>query len=424
MIKVRVEKLIFGGKGLAKIDGKVCFVPYVLPDEEVEVEIQKEKKDLIECSLKQVLKPSPYRVDPVCVYFTRCGGCDYLHIQYDKQVEIKNEIFRETLQKIGKLDSIPLEEPVKSPQIFYYRNRVQFKVQGDKVGFYEKNSNKVVDIDGCMLINHRLNLSLDGLKKLLELFYIKPSQVHIHGSNLGQIAVKFIFPRYIKSIPVGQKHIKHFLGDELVGYGMYYQEGKKVKKLVEVGSPFVYERLKNYLYRVSINSFFQVNPYQTENLIDMVEEVVKEKKPEVALDLYCGVGTFSIPMAKHCKKVFGVEISQSAVNDANHNRKQNRVNNLFFKKADASKVLDYIQKKNPDLVLVDPPRKGLDKQTIQVLNNLKNLKTVIYISCNPSTLARDITLFKEGGFNLKSTKMVDMFPHTHHIESFSVLERV
>ncbi|HHG74240.1 MAG TPA: class I SAM-dependent RNA methyltransferase, partial [Persephonella sp.] len=195
------------------------------------------------------------------------------------------------------------------------------------------------------------------------------------------------------------------------------------KRVNFVGSPFVYEQIGDYTFRVSADSFFQVNRFQVGNLIKLVEDELKTEKIDVAFDLYCGVGTFTIPMGRYCDKVFGVEINPYAVQDANHNRKINSSKNVFFHRSSASDALKYMLKKNPDLVLIDPPRTGLEENTINALLQLKNLKKILYISCNPSTLARDVAKLMQNGFILKSTRLIDMFPHTYHIESLTVLEK-
>ncbi|MDQ7056528.1 MAG: methyltransferase [Persephonella sp.] len=177
-----------------------------------------------------------------------------------------------------------------------------------------------------------------------------------------------------------------------------------------VGSPFVYETVGNFRFRVSADSFFQVNRFQINSLIKLVEEEMKGEKIKTAFDLFCGVGTFTIPISKHAEKVYGVEINPYAVQDANHNRKINKAGNTFFKRASSSEALSYMVRKNPEVVIVDPPRTGLDIKTVSTLGEIKGLRKIIYISCNPSTLARDISILREKGFELKHTGIIDMFP--------------
>ncbi|MBK3332098.1 23S rRNA (uracil(1939)-C(5))-methyltransferase RlmD [Persephonella atlantica] len=423
-MKVKVEKLVYGGKGLGRIDEKVCFIPFVIPGEEVEVKITEEKKSFLECEPVNVLKPSPYRTKPICQYFGYCGGCDYLHIDYSKQVEQKNEIFAETVKRIGKIESVPLLEPIPSPFPTHYRNRVQFKVKGERIGFYRKESRDIVNIHYCYLIKEELNSVISSLKEILPFFGYFLSEIHLYSSSENQMVMKLLFNKPVNKVPLSLKHMKAFLTEDLNGYGIYLKTEKHPKKIQFIGTPFVYETVKDYRFRVSADSFFQVNRFQIENLIRLVEDEVKEENIKVAFDLYCGVGTFTIPIARYVDKVYGVEVNPYAVQDANHNKKLNKTQNAFFKRASASEALSYMVKKNPELILVDPPRTGLDRNTIEVIDRIKQLKKIIYISCNPSTLARDLNLLKEKGFRLISSRFIDMFPNTYHIESFSVLERL
>ncbi|SNZ04050.1 23S rRNA (uracil1939-C5)-methyltransferase [Persephonella hydrogeniphila] len=422
-MKITVEKLIYGGKGIGKLNNKVCFIPYVLPEEEVEIEIIREKKNFYECTPSKIIKSSPYRKDPVCRYFTYCGGCDYLHIEYKKQVEYKNEIFVETLQRIGKIDKIPVLEPVPSPENLHYRNRVQFKIKGEKIGFFKKESREIVNIDYCYLLKEELNNILNGLREVVPFFTFLPVEAHFYSSSENQTVAKFVFFKNIKKIPLGLKHMKAFLGDSLEGFGIYTVKDNFPKKINFIGSPFVYETVGDYRFRVSADSFFQVNRFQVGNLIKLVEEELKKEKISVAFDLYSGVGTFSIPMGRYAEKVFGVEINPYAVQDANHNRKLNKASNVFFQRASASDINRFMVKKNPQLVLLDPPRTGIDEKTLDALLQIKNLRKIIYISCNPATLARDISKLVEKGFSVVSTRFIDMFPHTYHIESLTILEK-
>ena len=409
---VKIEKVVFGGKGLARLDDKVCFVPFVLPDEEVEVEVVKEKKSLCEGVPKKLLKTSEYRREAPCPYYTLCGGCDFQHITYEKQVQLKEEILKETFSRLAK-ENVELTKTVPSPQEFYYRNRVQFKHDGKNFGFFKPDSNDVIDIDECLIADERINQLIPVLKR-----FVDPSvkEVHVFVSPDGKALVKFIIDRnfeldfdtFVEERPVS-----------IAGVGIY----RGNRRLKIFGKNFVFYKVGKFNFRVSIDSFFQVNRFQVENFInEVVEEVPSDKNLTVG-DLFCGVGTLSIPVAKKVKKVFGVEISKSAIKDANYNARINNVNNVSFYEVSADRAIDVIYGHNPDILIVDPPRTGLAKKLIEKINQLSKLKKIIYVSCNPTTLARDYNLLKEGGFKLTKLKMIDMFPQTHHIESIAVLDR-
>ncbi|NPA53213.1 MAG: 23S rRNA (uracil(1939)-C(5))-methyltransferase RlmD [Aquificae bacterium] len=422
-MEVKIEKLVYGGKGLGRINDKACFVPYVLPGEIVEVEIKKEKKSFFECELKEILEKSPDRIEPVCKYFTYCGGCDYQHIPYEKQLQIKKDILKETLQRIGKIENPHIEKVIPSQEPFYYRNRTQIKIKGERVGFYKKESKEIINIDYCYLLKEDLNHVLQGTREILPYLTFQPVEVHAYSSNQDELLVKFVYPRRIKRFPLGLKHLRSFLSENIKGVGIY--RGKPdgtTERLFTIGNIFAYEKVQDITFRVSIDSFFQVNRFQVENLINEVVEEFKEKKYKNVIDFYCGVGTLTLPVARYVENIVGIESNPYAVQDANHNRKLNNIKNTKFYRMESKEGVKLIDQLNPDAVILDPPRTGLSKQIIDKIN-ISSIEKVVYVSCNPSTLARDINLFTEAGFEVKKIKMIDMFPQTYHIESITVLEK-
>lgn len=424
-MEVKIEKSVYGGKGLGKINEKTCFVPFVIDGELVNVDIVKEKKSFYECRLKTVLKPSEYRVNPPCKYFTYCGGCDYQHISYEKQLDIKKSILLETLNRIGKLEIDKVDKIIPSENPFYYRNRTQLKVRGKQLGFYMKESKTIVDIDECLLLKEDLGESLKGLRELLQFLDIKPIEIHLYSTNLDEMLVKFIYPFSFKRFPLGLKHLKAFVNKNIIGIGIFEKKGEFLKRFISIGKQFAYESVKimdkDIKYRVSINSFFQVNRFQIKNLINEVLEEVDKEFNEV-LDLYCGVGTLTLPISLKAKNVIGIENNKFAVEDGNHNKKLNGFKNVKFIKADAGKDIELLNKFSPGLVVLDPPRSGITKDLLNYLINKESIEKIIYVSCNPSTLARDLSKLKEK-YQIKSLKLIDMFPQTYHIESIAMLEK-
>ncbi len=423
-MEVKIEKLVYGGKGIGKIDGKTCFVPYVLPGETVKVKIKKEKKSFVECDLEEVIEPSPDRVNPLCKYFTYCGGCDYQHIPYEKQVEIKKEILEETLLRIGKLENLKVDKVIPSLEAFRYRNRTQLKVYGERVGFYKRDSKEIVNIDACLLLKEDLDNGINGVRNTLPFLTFQPLEVHMYSSNQDEMLVKFIYPRRIKRFPLGLKHLRQFISKNIKGVGIYRKKPDGyTERLFTIGDIFAFEKVGDITYRVSIDSFFQVNRFQVSNLIEEVVSFLKDKRYKTVIDLYCGVGTLTLPSARFAENVIGVESNPYAVQDANHNRKLNKMKNVSFFRMESRDAIFLIDEKKPEVIVVDPPRTGLSQKLIDKINLTTSVEKVIYVSCNPSTLARDINLFKEGSFHLKSVKMIDMFPQTYHIESIVLLER-
>ncbi|WP_457622807.1 class I SAM-dependent RNA methyltransferase [Persephonella sp.] len=418
---VKIDKLVYGGKGLGKLDETVCFVPFVLPDEEVEVVLKKKKKSYVECEPVSIVKSSPFRTDPPCKYFGYCGGCDYQHIVYDKQIEIKAYILLETVNRIGKLNLESLDGIYPSEKVFNYRNRTQLKIRGEKIGFYKRESRQIINIDRCELLKEDINGVLSGVRQLLKFLVFQPEQVHVYSSFSGDILVKLVYPRRIKRFPLGLKHLKAFLSDRLKGAGIYHTKGDMLKRNLLLGEKYVYETYEDIKFRVSIDSFFQVNTYQLENLLRTVLDNVDGYKK--AVDLFCGVGTLTLPVARYGEKIYGIESNPYAVSDAEYNKKINRLKNVEFLKMDANRSGDFIARLRPDLVVLDPPRNGISKELIKTFSQTESIEKIIYVSCNPSTLARDLGYLKDR-FSVEKLYMIDMFPQTYHIESVAVLQKM
>jgi len=418
---VGIEKLVYGGKGIGRSDAKVCFVPFVLPGEVVEVEVKKEKRDFLECNPVSIVKKSSFRIDPPCRYFQYCGGCDYQHILYEKQVEIKAEILLETLNRIGRLGVDSLYKIIPSEKTFYYRNRVQFKLRGERLGFYMRESRQIVDIQECKIVKEDINSALKGIREILRFLVFQPEQIHIYSSSEDDILLKFVFPKSIKRFPLGLKHFRSFISGKIKGVGIYHLKDGSLRKNILIGEGSVYEKFEDIKYRVSTDSFFQVNRYQLGNLVHTVTENIDDCKK--AVDLFCGVGTLTIPSARRLDQIWGIESNPYAVDDANHNRKLNRVKNLKFIKMDANRSDRYIRELEPDLVIADPPRTGLSDQLIRSFITSDSIRKIIYVSCNPSTLARDLGKLKEN-YYIDKVYMIDMFPQTYHIESVVVLKKM
>ncbi len=418
---VKVEKVVYGGKGLSRDGSKVIFTPFVLPDETVKVKPVKEKKGFIETELTQVIEESKFRREPLCKYFTVCGGCDYQHIQYDFQLKIKEENLKENLIRIGKITEFPSIEIVPSPKEFFYRNRVQFKVCGNHLGFYKKSTHQVIDIDNCPLLLDEIFSIPSKLKEVLTFFVVQPYEIHVFYAGEGAL-LKFFFPKRIKSVPK-LKDIKKILNLKIQGLGIYYKKGNRTFLQQVIGNKFTFEKVLDYRFRIGIDSFFQVNKYQLPNLIKIVSENVKGAK--ILADMYCGVGTFSIPSSKFVEKVYGFELNRFAIDDAKENAQINQTNNVEFFPFETKKGIDFlIQKKIPvDTIIFDPPRSGLNRYIIEKTSSIKSLHKIVYVSCNPSTLARELNLFKTKGFSIQKIYMIDMFPQTYHIESIVVLTR-
>jgi 23S rRNA (uracil1939-C5)-methyltransferase len=363
-----IEKLVYGGEGLARLDGKVILTPFVLPGEVVRVETDRAKNDLWRGRLIEVLQPSPLRVTPGCPYFQCCGGCQYQHIDYPFQLEQKREILREVLQRVGKI-GFAGEIGIVSGEPWHYRNRVQLHIEGGAVGYFEQGSRKLRAIDHCPIASPKLNDTIGKIEAqrattALELF-----------SNETDVQVNVL-----DRVPRAELTALASLG---------------VTTPIEYGG-----------FQVSRNSFFQVNRF----LIDqLVECAIGNSKGQWAVDLYAGVGLFAVKLAERFAKVTAVESGGSAFRDLTHNFPQAPVN------ANVEEYLGGLQD-TPGFILSDPPRAGLGKLAVKELVRIRAPRLTI-VSCDPATLARDLQGLIAGNYRIDKITLVDLFPQTFHLET-------
>lgn len=397
--KVTIEKFDYEGNGITKINNIITFVSDALPKEDVEVSIIKNNKSFNNAIVKKYITKSQRRIENPCEYKC-CGGCDLLHIDYNYELEFKENKICEIFLKQCNLTCI--NKIVPSPKIFNYRNKISLKIKDNKLGLFEKNSNTQVNINKCLLVNDKINNIILELNK-------------ISLNNIDEIIIKNMNETML--IIKGNKINKDLLKNINVNNIIIIDNKKEY--LIK-GKKYIEEKLNNIKYIVSPESFFQINKEQTINLYNKVIEVAEFNKNDTVLDLYCGTGTISLYIASYVKKVYGIEINKVAIDDANKNKKLNNILNVEFICQNANKINININF-NPDIIIVDPPRNGLDNKTKDIIKNL-NSKKLIYISCNPLTLARDINYLKNL-YNIKSITPFDMFPKTHHVECIALLTR-
>jgi 23S rRNA (uracil1939-C5)-methyltransferase len=363
-----IEKLVYGGEGLARLDGKVVLTPFVLPGEVVRVEMERAKNDLWRGRLIEVLQPSPLRVTPGCPYFQRCGGCQYQHIDYPFQLEQKRAILREALQRVGKIEFAG-EIGVISGEPWQYRNRVQLHIEGDAVGYFAQGSRDLCAIDHCPIASPKLNETIGKIK-----------------ANRATTAVEL----FTNETDVQVNVIDRVPRPELTALAS-----------LGVTTPIEYAG-----FQVSRNSFFQVNRFLIDRLVDCA---VGDAKGEWAVDLYAGVGLLAVKLAERFTKVTAVESGGSAFRDLAHNFPQPAVN---------ANVEDYLGglQETPDLILADPPRAGLGKLVVKDLARIRAPRLTI-VSCDPATLARDLQGLVAENYRIDKLTLVDLFPQTFHLET-------
>jgi len=392
---VRIEKLVHGGAGLARHEGRVLLVPFVLPGEQVRVEVQRERAGVAEARLVDVVEAAAGRIEPRCPFFRRCGGCAYQHASYELQLEQKRIILEEVFRRVGKLEPPPVEI-VPSPA-WEYRNRAQFHLLGGWIGYFAHGSHRLCAVDACPLLSPQLNAALASLAEMLR----EPR-----------------FPRFVRSLELFGNEAEIQLNvletARPVARRFFDWCGERIAGLA--GGALEY-RAGQDLYRVSGGSFFQVNRFLLEPL---VERALAGAEGETAVDLYAGVGLFSLPLARRFRRVTAVESGGGAGRDLEPNAERAGLP-VAVRQASAEFYLLGLAER-PDFVLADPPRAGLGKKVVAELLRIAPPRLVI-VSCDPATLARDLAALTRGGYRIERLTLIDLFPQTAHLETVTDLHR-
>lgn len=456
MLKKNEEYLIdiidngFQGEGIAKIDGMTVFIDKAIKGEKVKIKILKVQTNFAYGKIIEILKKSEARVDEEdCATYKRCGGCNLRHIKYEETLNIKKAIVENCLYKALKRD-IKVNDVIGMKNPLYYRNKLQYPVGIGKdkksiMGIYSSRTHDIISAEECFIQNKECQYIANDIFK-----FIKENDIEAYNEKTLKGTVRHIIVRI--GVKTDQVLVTLVLNDnnfkkekELVEF--LTKKHKNIKSIVKnfntkntnvilgekteviYGDGYIYDILGDYKFKISPLSFYQVNPIQTEILYNTAinfvgaDDSVCPLNSNIALDLYCGIGTIGIFASKYFKKVYGIEIVEQAIEDAKYNAKINNIDNIEFFAGDVEKILPQIIEKDnikPNIVFVDPPRKGLDKVAVQILQELKPSK-IIYISCNPATLARDIALLEEN-YNIGEVQPVDMFPYTSHVECVAVLQ--
>lgn len=386
-----IERLNHQGDGIGKINNKIIFVPKTLPGEVVKITSIKEYKKYSKALSYEIIKKSVNRQDYKCPYYDKCGGCKLGHMSYSSELLFKKEKVENILKKYTTI-SMPIEI-VGSPQESAYRNKVTLHIKDGKLGYYQENSHNLISIANCLLLTPKTNMIIRKIEDNLSL-----------GNN-GDILIRDTKRETLVSINSSVDIVKtiSLLKDDV--------DSLYINNILVYGSKNIKEELQEYQFNISKESFFQVNTNQALNLYKEALKLANPTNKDSILDLYCGTGSIGIYMAKKCKSVYGIEINKQAIIDAFSNAKLNHVNNITFEAIDA-KVINQ-RKVSFAITIVDPPRAGLSKEVVSYLNRSKT-KKIIYISCNPITLARDLNRLKE--YRVRSIKLFDLFPRTEHVE--------
>ena len=437
--EVDIQDIGINGEGITKINGFTTFVKGALTGEKARIKMIKINKDYGYGKLLNIINSSRDRETPICPVFERCGGCDLQHLNYEAQLKHKVSMVKSTLKK--QLGHEPLVDEVIGMGIpYYYRNKVQYPVCNGKIGFYSNRSHDLIENDICYIQNE---LADSIAKKTFKI--LMNNGFTCYNEKTGKGLLRHIIVR----VGVNTEEIMLIIVTNVEKFG---KTQKIINEIVDIypnitsiiqninkenanvilgnecrtlyGQDFIYDKLGEYKFKISPLSFYQVNPIQTEILYNTAKELANLNGNETVFDLYCGIGTISVFMANSCKKVYGIEIVPQAIENAKENAEMNEIKNAEFFVGEVENVLPTLfeQDIKADVIFVDPPRKGLDNKTIETITNLKP-KKMIYISCNPATLARDLKLLTEDCFEIEKVKLIDMFPQTKHCESICILER-
>ena len=390
-MEVSINKFDHFGRGLGKLNDKVIFIDKALPEEIVDVEITNEKKNYQEGKIIKIIKESDSRVKPICPLFNKCGGCNFLHTTYGIEKNFKLE---KGIELLGKIDNFYETKSLN------YRNKVTLHIKNNKIGLYQENSNNIIEIDYCYLLDNTINKVIKDLNKI-DFNNYEATRVIIKANNNKTL------------LDIDSNIDNNFLNT--FSYVDTIISNKKVVK----GTGFIEEIIDNKVFKITSEAFFQVNKEGLENINRVIKEFLYNKSVNNVLDLYSGTSLWGILVSDKVKEVTSIEINKEACLNAKDNIKKNNINNIKVINGD---VKDYIDRfNNIDLVIIDPPRSGLDKKTREYLKRI-NSKYIIYVSCDMQTLKRDLTDLK-GNYDIDSINLVDMFRGTYHCESIVILER-
>ena len=445
IIELDITGMTHEGMGVGKKDGFAVFVQGAIDGEKVRAKIIKVLKNYAVARIDEFIEKSPFRKEPFCPVYKRCGGCGLQHMSYEKTLSFKRQIVIDNLTRLGGLENITVENTIGMEKPYNYRNKAQYPVgegkSGPISGFFAKRSHEIIESDICG-IQHPVS---DKAKSIV-LEYMREYSVSAYSEKSGQGLIRHVVTKTgfytnetmviivaTKSKMPHAKELITMLKEEITGLksivlNINSKRGNVIlgqQNITLYGSDTITDRLGSLYFEISPLSFYQVNPVQTEILYNKAIEFSNLTGKETVFDLYCGIGTISLFAAQKAKKVIGVEIVEEAIEAAKRNASRNNLNNTEFYVGKAEEIVPQLYEKGikADVVLVDPPRKGCDEQLLKTLVDMSP-ERIVYVSCNPSTLARDLKYLSANDFELKEVQPVDMFPWTQHVECVVLMSRV
>lgn len=441
---VDIQDINVDGDGVGKIDGYTLFVPGSVPGDRVYVKVLKTKKNFGYGRVEDIIRPSSDRCESKCCVSNKCGGCQLHHLNYKAQLAFKKRLVEQTMKRIGGFENIKVEDTIGMEEPYYYRNKAQYPVGEDmhgkiQIGFYANRSHRIVPIDTCWIQNNNNDDIIRVIKEYMQDYNVRPYNEEQHKGLVRHVVTRYsrAHKAFQVTLVINGNEVpneKELIGrllkvDGVVSILLNTNKdktnvilGKKYKILY--GDQYITDMIGEVSYRISPSSFYQINPEQTEKLYKTALDYAELTGNEKIWDIYCGIGTISLYLASKAKYVYGVEIVPEAIEDAKYNMKLNHIDNaeFFVGKAEEVIVEKYEEGLHAEVVVVDPPRKGCEPVLLETILKMKPEK-IVYVSCDPATLARDARILADGGYEVKKVQPVDMFPMTIHVEAIILMTR-
>ena len=441
--EIRIERLGTSGEGVGRYENFTVFVPQALPNERVLTVIEEVKKTYARGRIRKILQESPARVSPRCEIYDECGGCQLQHLSYEEQLHAKRAQVVDALTHIGKLPQIPVNATLRADDPWNYRNKMQFPIGLHKgrlvVGCFAQGSHRIINTENCHIQRSANNDLANAVREIVEKLHIPVYNEDTHKGILRHIVGRVgrgndlmaVIVTATKQLPRAKDFVR-MLRERLPNLVSVHQNIQTYRNNVIMGRdtellwgrPTILDALGRLNFHISPRSFFQVNTRQAERLYEQALAYADLHGTETVIDAYCGTGTITLFLAQKARKVYGIEIVQPAILDARKNARDNHVKNAEFIVGDATAVMPALYKQGirPDVVVVDPPRAGCTEIVLRTFANMKP-RRIVYVSCNPATLARDLAILKDLGYITQEVQPVDLFPQTSHVECLSKLVR-